>query len=864
MAVKEKTKSTVTPVEQAIGQIVEKGQCALQELLTFDQEKIDTIVRDMALAGLERHVELARLATEETGRGVFEDKMIKNIFATEYIYNSLRHEKTVGILEEDVQNGITYIAEPVGVVCGVTPVTNPTSTTMFKALIAIKTRNPIIFAFHPSAQRCSVEAAKTLRDAAIKAGAPKDCIQWVEEPSLEATKVLMNHENIAMVLATGGAGMVKSAYSTGKPALGVGPGNVPCYIEQSAKVKRAVSDLVLSKTFDNGMICASEQAVIVDQEIYATVRAEMEALGCYFCTPEEKQRLESLVIKTDTCAVNADIVGKPATWIAEKAGIDVPETTVMLVAELEHVGAAEPLSHEKLSPVLGAYRVASTEEAFSIAEQMLEIGGLGHTAVIHTTNDDLMTAFGLRMKACRILVNSPSAHGGIGDLYNELTPSLTLGCGSYGKNSVSENVTAKHLLNVKKVARRRVNMQWFKVPEKIYFEKNSVQYLRSMTDVSRVMIVTDPTMVQFGYADKVIQNLPQSVSYRIFDQVEPDPSVTTVQTGAQAMRDFKPDLIIALGGGSAMDAAKGMWLFYEQPNETFSNLRQKFLDIRKRAYQFPALGRQAKFVAIPTTSGTGSEVTPFTVITDKEKNVKYPIADYALTPDVAIVDPEFVMTVPASITADTGMDVLTHATEAYVSVLANDYTDGLALKAIKMIFDYLPRAYENGSDAEAREKVHNASTMAGMAFANAFLGINHSIAHKIGGEFHTPHGRTNAILMPHVIRYNASRPTKLAAFPKYESFVADERYADIARYLGLPAATTEQGVESLIQAVADLGQRLNIKMSFKAQGIQKADFEAKIDKMAVDAFEDQCTTANPKMPLVAELRTIMEQAYEGI
>ena len=667
-----------------------------------------------------------------------------------------------------------------------------------------------------------------------------------------------------MVLATGGAGMVKSAYSTGKPALGVGPGNVPCYIEQSAKVKRAVSDLVLSKTFDNGMICASEQAVIVDQEIYATVRAEMEALGCYFCTPEEKQRLESLVIKTDTCAVNADIVGKPATWIAEKAGIDVPETTVMLVAELEHVGAAEPLSHEKLSPVLGAYRVASTEEAFTIAEQMLEIGGLGHTAVIHTTNDDLMTAFGLRMKACRILVNSPSAHGGIGDLYNELTPSLTLGCGSYGKNSVSENVTAKHLLNVKKVARRRVNMQWFKVPEKIYFEKNSVQYLRSMTDVSRVMIVTDPTMVQFGYADKVIQNLPQSVSYRIFDQVEPDPSVTTVQTGAQAMRDFKPDLIIALGGGSAMDAAKGMWLFYEQPNETFSNLRQKFLDIRKRAYQFPTIGRQAKFVAIPTTSGTGSEVTPFTVITDKEKNVKYPIADYALTPDVAIVDPEFVMTVPASITADTGMDVLTHATEAYVSVLANDYTDGLALKAIKMIFDYLPRAYTNGSDSEAREKVHNASTMAGMAFANAFLGINHSIAHKIGGEFHTPHGRTNAILMPHVIRYNASRPTKLAAFPKYESFVADERYADIARYLGLPAATTEQGVESLIQAVADLGQRLNIKMSFKAQGIQKADFEAKLDKMAVDAFEDQCTTANPKMPLVAELRTIMEQAYEGI
>lgn len=864
MAVKEKIKQDVSPVEQAINQIVAKGQTALQELLTFDQTKIDTIVRDMALAGLERHVELARLAVEETGRGVFEDKMIKNMFATEYIYNSLRNEKTVGILEEDVQNGITYIAEPVGVVCGVTPVTNPTSTTMFKALIAIKTRNPIVFAFHPSAQNCSLEAAKTLRDAAVKAGAPKDCIQWVEQPSLEATKVLMNHTDIAMVLATGGAGMVKSAYSTGKPALGVGPGNVPCYIEKTAKIKRSVSDLVLSKTFDNGMICASEQAVIVDQEIYAEVRAEMEALGCYFCTPDEKKRLEALVIKTDTCAVNADIVGKPATWIAAKAGIDVPGNTVMLVAELEKVGAEEPLSHEKLSPVLGAYSVASTNDAFHVAERMLEIGGLGHTAVIHTTDDELMTAFGLRMKACRILVNSPSAHGGIGDLYNELTPSLTLGCGSYGKNSVSENVTAKHLLNVKKVARRRVNMQWFKVPEKIFFEKNSVQYLKSIQNVSRALIVTDQSMVEFGYADKVIRNLPAGVSYRIFDQVEPDPSVTTVQVGAQAMRDFKPDLIIALGGGSAMDAAKGMWLFYEQPNETFSNLRQKFMDIRKRAYKFPELGNKAKFVAIPTTSGTGSEVTPFTVITDKEKNVKYPIADYALTPDVAIVDPEFVMTVPASITADTGMDVLTHATEAFVSVLANDYTDGLALKAIKMIFEYLPRAYDNGSDAEAREKVHNASTMAGMAFANAFLGINHSIAHKIGGEFHTPHGRTNAILMPHVIRYNATKPTKLAAFPKYESFIADERYAEIARYLGLPAATTEQGVESFIQAVSELGQRLNIKMSFKAQGIKKADFEAKLDKMAVDAFEDQCTTANPKMPLVTELRQIMELAYEGI
>jgi len=587
MAVKEKTKVEATPVEKAVNELVAGGQSALRTLLTFDQEKIDTIVRDMALAGLEQHVELARLAVTETGRGVFEDKMIKNIFSTEYIFNSLRGEKTVGVLEEDVQNGITYIAEPVGVVCGVTPVTNPTSTTMFKAIIAIKTRNPIIFAFHPSAQRCSVAAAKTLRDAAVRAGAPENCIQWVEEPSLEATKVLMNHEGIAMVLATGGAGMVKSAYSTGKPALGVGPGNVPCYIEKTAKIKRAVSDLVLSKTFDNGMICASEQAVIVDQERYQEVRDEMEALGCYFCTPEEKKLLEQLVIRTDTCAVNADIVGKPATWIAERAGITVPPSTVMLVAELTGVGKEEPLSHEKLSPVLGAYCVQSTEEAFKIAETMLEIGGLGHTAVIHTTNDDMMTAFGLRMKACRILVNSPSAHGGIGDLYNEMTPSLTLGCGSYGKNSVSENVTAKHLLNVKKVAKRRVNMQWFKVPEKIFFEKNSVQYLKSMKDVSRVIIVTDPTMVEFGYADKVIKNLPQGVSYRIFDQVEPDPSTTTVQNGAQAMRDFNPDLIVALGGGSAMDAAKGMWLFYEQPNETFPNFHQNFPALRHPSYQVP-------------------------------------------------------------------------------------------------------------------------------------------------------------------------------------------------------------------------------------------------------------------------------------
>ncbi|WP_074037091.1 bifunctional acetaldehyde-CoA/alcohol dehydrogenase [Exiguobacterium profundum] len=863
MAVKEKAKVETT-AEQMVDTLVASAHKALDTLMTFDQEKIDHIVQAMALAGLEQHVALAKLAHTETGRGVFEDKMIKNIFATEYIYNSLRGEKTVGVLEDDVQNGITYIAEPVGVVAGVTPVTNPTSTTMFKAIIAIKTRNPIIFAFHPSAQQCSSEAARVLRDAAVAAGAPENLIQWVEVPSLDATKALMNHPGVAMVLATGGAAMVKSAYSTGKPALGVGPGNVPAYIDKTAKVKRAISDVILSKTFDNGMICASEQAIIVDQEVYEEVKAEMTSLGCYFCSPEEKAKLETLVIRTDTCAVNPEIVGKPAAWIAEQAGLKVPADTKILIAELETVGATELLSHEKLSPVLGAYKVQSREEGFAIAEKMLEIGGLGHTAVIHSTDDDAILEFGLRMKACRIIVNSPSAHGGIGDLYNEMTPSLTLGCGSYGKNSVSENVTAKHLLNVKKVARRRVNMQWFKIPEKIYFEKNSVQYLQSLTTKKRAMIVTDEMMVKLGFADKVIKNLPAGVEYRIFDQVEPDPSVETVMSGAEAMRHFQPDMIIALGGGSPMDAAKGMWLFYERPEEKFSNLRQKFMDIRKRTYKFPTLGNKSMFIAIPTTSGTGSEVTPFTVKTDKKRNVKYPIADYAITPDVAIVDPEFVMTVPASITADTGMDVMTHAIEAYVSVMANDYTDGLCLRAIKMIFDYLPKAYENGSDAEARQKVHNASTMAGMAFANAFLGINHSIAHKIGGEFHVPHGRTNAILMPHVIRYNATRPSKLAAFPKYESFIADERYAEIARYLGLPASTTAEGVESLVQAIIELGQRLNIKLSFKAQGIKKAELDAKIDKMAVDAFEDQCTTANPKMPLVEELKEIMYAAYEGV
>ncbi|MCR8995865.1 bifunctional acetaldehyde-CoA/alcohol dehydrogenase [Brevibacillus halotolerans] len=854
-------------VKTMIDTLVENGNQALKDFANYDQEQIDSIVKAMALAGLDKHVYLAKLAHEETGRGVFEDKMIKNIFSTEYIYNSIKKDKTVGLIREDEQNGIIEIAEPIGVVAGVTPVTNPTSTTMFKAIISIKTRNPIIFAFHPSAQKSSAEAARTLYEAAIKAGAPKNCIQWIDQPSLEATKQLMNHSGTALVLATGGAGMVKSAYSTGKPALGVGPGNVPCYIERTAVIERAVNDLILSKTFDNGMICASEQAVIVDAPVYERVKQLMISNNCHFLTADEKAKVEKLVINENTCAVNADIVGKPAAVIAEMAGIHVDPETKILVAELTGVGPDHPLSREKLSPVLACYKVKNADEGFRRAEEMLEFGGLGHTAVIHTEDDDLMEAFGMRMKACRIVVNAPSSQGAIGDIYNEFIPSLTLGCGSYGRNSVSTNVSAVHMINVKKVAKRRVNMQWFKIPEKIYFEKNSIQYLHDMPDISRAVIVTDPAMVKLGYVDKVLRNLrsrSQYVHCKVFSDVEPDPSVTTVRKGTELMVDFRPDVIIALGGGSAMDAAKAMWLFYEYPNEEFQNLYQKFLDIRKRVYKFPKLGRLAKFVAIPTTSGTGSEVTPFAVITDREKNMKYPIADYELTPDVAILDPQFVMTVPKVITADTGMDVLTHAMEAYVSVMANDFTDGLALKAIQLIFEYLPRAYKDGGDEVARQKVHNASCIAGMAFANAFLGINHSLAHKLGAEFHIAHGRSNAILMPHVIRFNATVPNKFASFPRYEKFIAHERYAEIARLLGLPAKTTEEGVESLIQAVITLGKSLDIPMSIEANGVTKEDFEKEVDRLAVLAFEDQCTTANPKMPLVTELAEIYRNAFKGV
>lgn len=855
-------------VEQMIDELMRKAKIASQEYMKLDQETVDNITKAMSMAGLEHHMELAKMAVEETGRGIYEDKITKNMFATEYVYHSIKNEKTVGVIAENDLEDYEIIAEPVGVVCGVTPVTNPTSTTMFKSLISVKSRNPIIFGFHPGAQKCSAAAAKIVLDAAVAAGAPENCIQWIEYPSIEATNALMNHPGVATVLATGGSGMVKAAYSTGKPALGVGPGNVPCYIHKSADLEQAVNDLILSKTFDNGMICASEQAAIVDKAIAPKFEKLMKKYGCYFAKPDEIKKLSDYCIDSEKGAVNPVIVGKPATWIAEQAGVKVPEGTKILLAKLDGVGPEYPLSREKLSPVLAYFIVDSTEEGIDRAEEMVMFHGMGHSAVIHANDEDVIQKYAATMKASRLIVNSPSSHGAIGDIYNTNMPSLTLGCGSYGGNSVSGNVTTVNLINQKRVAKRRVNMQWFKVPDKIYFEHNSIQYLEKMPNITRAFIVTDPGMVSLGYVDKILYYLrkrTEHVHCEIFSDVEPDPSIETVKRGAQMMDEFKPDVIIALGGGSAMDAAKGMWLFYEHPDVDFNSLRLRFLDIRKRAFKFPKMGNKAQLVAIPTTSGTGSEVTSFAVISDKKNNMKYPLADYELTPNIAIIDPQFVMSLPKSATADTGLDVLTHALEAYVSVMASDYTDGLAMKAIQLVFKYLPRAYKNGAeDAEAREKMHNASCMAGMAFTNAFLGLNHSIAHKIGGEYHVPHGRANAVLLPHVIKYNASIPSKFVSFPKYKKFIADEKYAEIAAFLGLPAKTTEEGVQSLINAVIDLMKEVNEPLSFSECGIDEETYMRNVPDIANKAFEDQCTTANPKLPLVKEIEQIMIDAYKGV
>ena len=852
-------------VQTVIDELATKGVEALDAMANFTQEQVDHIVHQAAIAALDKHMYLAKLAVDETGRGIYEDKAIKNMYASEYIWNSIKYDKTVGVIAEDKEQGLVSIAEPVGVICGVTPTTNPTSTTIFKALIALKTRNSIVFAFHPSAQKSSAEAARIVRDAAIEAGAPKDCIQWIEEPSIEATGLLMNHPKIATVLATGGPGMVKAAYSTGKPALGVGAGNVPAYIAADAKVKRAVNDIIVSKTFDNGMICASEQAAIVDAAIYDEVKAEFEAHQCVIISKKaDIAKLEKVVLNEARTAVNGAIVGHSAIEIAEKAGLKVPAGTKMLLAEIPDATMEHPLALEKLSPVLALIKSDGVQDGFKKAEGMLNLGGLGHTAVIHTENEELQLQYGIRMKACRVLVNSPSAEGGIGNIYNNMIPSLTLGCGSYGHNSVSHNVSSFDLLNVKTLSKRRNNMQWFRVPPKIFFEKDSITYLRHI-EADRVMLVCDPGMVQFGYADLVKRQLElnrHKPAVDVFSDVEPNPSTNTVYKGLERFVDFQPDVIIALGGGSAMDAAKAMWMFFEHPDVSFFGAKQKFLDIRKRTYKIP-YAQKTTFICIPTTSGTGSEVTSFAVITDSETHIKYPLADYALTPDIAIVDPALVMSVPASVTADTGMDVLTHAIESYVSVMASDYTRGLSLQAIKLVFENLEHSYRFG-DEESREKMHNASTMAGMAFANAFLGINHSLAHKVGPMFDIPHGRTNAILMPHVIRYNGRDPQKHAMFPKYDYFRADKDYADIARFMGW--GTDKQSdaelVEVLAQKVYELGIAVGIDMNWKGQGVTKKLLQDTVYTLAEHAYEDQCTTANPKEPLISELKEIIEIAFD--
>ncbi|QAY63169.1 bifunctional acetaldehyde-CoA/alcohol dehydrogenase [Xylanimonas allomyrinae] len=867
--------AAVTDPAVEVDALVQRGLRALAAYASFTQEQIDHIVKKASVAALHEHGNLAKLAFDETGRGIFEDKATKNIFACEHVTHSMAGLKTVGVIARDELRGVVEIAEPVGVVAGVTPVTNPTSTAIFKSLIALKTRNPIIFGFHPNAQQSSLAAAKIVRDAAIAAGAPEDCIQWIEHPSIQATSELMNHPGVSLVLATGGNAMVRAAYSTGKPALGVGAGNVPAYIARDAKLGRAVNDIVLSKGFDNGVVCASEQAAIIDTEIYDAALAEFRKMHAYVVNAEEKAKLEEfffgVTANSENCAgakLNAAVVGKSAVWLAEQAGFSVPEDTSILLAEISGVGPQEPLSREKLSPLLAVLRARNTEEGIRLSEQMVEFDGLGHSAAIHTQDKELSEKFGHRVKAVRILWNQPSALGGIGDIYNALIPSLTLGCGSYGHNSVSNNVSAVNLINVKRVARRNNNMQWFKVPPKTYFEPNAIQYLVDMRGVERVTIVTDRVMSTIGIVDKVLDVLRRrtnEVAVQIIDTVEPEPSVETVARGAELMKDHRPDTIIAIGGGSPMDAAKVMWLKYENPELEFSDLREKFFDVRKRAFQYPTLGKVAQLVCVPTSSGTGAEVTPFAVITDHATGFKYPLADYALTPSVAIVDPVLTASMPAKLVVDSGMDALTHATEAFVSVYANDFTDGLALHAIKLVFENIEKSFQGGAGLdEAREKMHNAATIAGMAFGNAFLGIVHAMSHTVGAQFHLVHGRTNAMFLPYAIRYNGLVPGKVTGWPKAEKYIAPERFQAIAKHLGLPASTPEEGVESYARAVRELADRIGVEKSFAEQGVSEKDFIGGLDGLAMRAYEDQCAPANPRLPMLQDMKDIMVAAYYGL
>lgn len=850
--------------------LIERVKNAQRAFSSFTQEQVDKIFREASIAANAERISLAKEAVLETGMGIVEDKVIKNHFAAEYIYNKYRDTKTCGIIETDASFGIQKFAEPVGVICGIIPTTNPTSTTIFKALIALKTRNAIIFSPHPRAYMSTAHAAKIILNAAVKAGAPKDIIGWVDTPSIELTNHLMSHRDVNLILATGGPGLVKAAYSCGKPAIGVGAGNTPALIDETADIRMAVNSIIMSKTFDNGVVCASEQCLVVHKDIYADTIEELQYRGAHLLTSEQKESLAKIILDPKTGAVNAKIVGQPATKVAEMAGIKVPAYTKVLIGELSEVSLNEPFAHEKLSPVLGLTRCESFEDGVDIARKLVEIGGIGHTAVLYTDklNKERIDYYGSIVKAGRILINMPSSQGAIGDIYNfRLEPSLTLGCGSWGGNSVSENVGVKHLMNIKTVAERRENMLWFRVPPKIYEKYGCLPVaLQEMKGKKRAFIVTDSSLYNMGYADRITSVLePLGVDCECFHQVKPDPTLSTINQGLELINAFKPDVIIGLGGGSPMDAAKIMWMLYENPDVKFEGLALRFMDIRKRIYEFPSNGNKAIMVAIPTTSGTGSEVTPFAVVTDDRTGFKYPIADYALTPNIAIIDTELVMGMPKGLTAASGIDAVTHALEAIASVLATDYTNSLALESLRVLFKYLPKAYQNGTeDIRAREKVHNAATMAGMAFANAFLGVCHSMAHKLGAAFHIPHGVANALLISYVIKFNATNhPTKQTAFPQYEYPDAKSRYVRIAEYLGLGGETSTDKVENLIKAIEDLKAQLDIPRSIKEFGIDEKEFLTRVDTLAEEAFDDQCTGANPRYPLISEIKDMYLKAYYG-
>ena len=857
---------SVEKLEEAIKRIRE----AQKEFATYTQEQVDKIFLAAACAANKARIPLAKMAVEETGMGVVEDKVIKNNYASEYIYNAYKDTKTCGVIEEDKAYGITKIAEPIGVIAAVIPTTNPTSTAIFKCLLALKTRNAIIISPHPRAKNSTIAAAKLVLEAAVEAGAPQGIIDWIDVPSLDMTNTVMKESDI--ILATGGPGMVKAAYSSGKPALGVGAGNTPAIIDDTADIVVAVNSIIHSKTFDNGMICASEQSVIVLDKVYKAVKKEFADRGCYFLNPAETEKVRKTIIING--ALNAKIVGQRAAKIAELSGVNVPENTKILIGEVESVDISEEFAHEKLSPVLAMYRAKDINDAFEKAEHLIADGGYGHTSSIYlnaTTEKEKLAEFAARMKTCRILVNTPSSHGGIGDLYNfKLAPSLTLGCGSWGGNSVSENVGVKHLINIKTVAERRENMLWFRAPEKIYIKKGclpvALSELKDVMGKKKAFIVTDSFLYSNGYTKCITDKLDEmGIQHTTFYNVEPDPSLASAKEGAEQMRSFQPDTIIALGGGSAMDAAKIMWVLYEHPEVDFLDMAMRFIDIRKRVYTFPKMGEKAYFIAIPTSAGTGSEVTPFAVITDEQTGVKYPLADYELLPNMAIVDADLHMSAPKGLTAASGIDAVTHAVEAYAAMLATDYTDGLALQSLKVIFEYLPRAYENGqTDVVAREKMANAATMAGMAFANAFLGVCHSMAHKLGAFHHLPHGVANALLIDEVIRFNASEtPVKMGTFSQYAYPHTKERYAEIADALGLKGKNVDEKLENLIKAIDELKEKVGIKKTIKDYGIDEADFLARLDDMVEQAFDDQCTGANPRYPLMSEIKQMYLNAYYG-